>query len=209
MISQLSFDCPSANEARPKNMVARIKWIKCTRDKNIAQQNQVHNSWDTLKPITMAFCKRYVSTFQQFDFLTSVLFVLTTKKLSKLRFIDPLWRESFPRQSRRRVLGSCNRLYAHGDVIKWKHFPRCWLFVQGNHRSPVNFPHKCQWRGALMFSVIIGRTNGCVNNRDAGDLRRHRAYYDVTVMYWRHFMSSRVVIKTNLCKRWHMLQRPL
>ena len=24
--------------------------------------------------------------------------------------------------------------------------------------------------------------NGCVNNREAGDLRRHRAHYDVTVM---------------------------
>ena len=25
-------------------------------------------------------------------------------------------------------------------------------------------------------------TNGWVNNRDAGDLRRHRSHYDVTVM---------------------------
>ena len=27
-----------------------------------------------------------------------------------------------------------------------------WPFVRGIHRSPVNFPHKGQWRGALMFS---------------------------------------------------------
>ena len=25
----------------------------------------------------------------------------------------------------------------HDDVIKWKHFPRYWPFVQGIHRSPV------------------------------------------------------------------------
>ena len=41
---------------------------------------------------------------------------------------------------------------SHDDVIKWKHFPRNWPFVLGIHRSPVNSPHKGQWRGALMFS---------------------------------------------------------
>ena len=42
----------------------------------------------------------------------------------------------------------------HDDVIEWKHFPRYWPFVRGIHRSPVNSPHKGQWRGALMFSLI-------------------------------------------------------
>ena len=42
----------------------------------------------------------------------------------------------------------------HDDVIKWKHFSRYWPFVRGIHRSPVNSPHKGQWRGALMFSLI-------------------------------------------------------
>ena len=41
---------------------------------------------------------------------------------------------------------------------------------------------KGQWRGALIFSLICAWTNEWVNNRDAGDLRRHRAHYDVTVM---------------------------
>ena len=70
----------------------------------------------------------------------------------------------------------------HDDVIKWKHFPRYWLFVRGIHRSPVNSPHKGQWRGALMFSLICAWINGWVNNCDAGDLRRRRAHYDVIVM---------------------------
>ena len=43
-------------------------------------------------------------------------------------------------------------------------------------------PHKGQWRGALIFSLIYAWTNGWVNNRDAGYLRRYRAHYDVTVM---------------------------
>ena len=70
----------------------------------------------------------------------------------------------------------------HDDVIKWKHFPRYWPFVRGIHRSPVNSPHKGQWRGALMFSLICTRVNGWVNNREAGELRRYRAHYDVIVM---------------------------
>ena len=68
------------------------------------------------------------------------------------------------------------------DVIKWKHFPRYWPFVRGIPRSPVNSPHKGHWRGALMFSLICARINGWVNNREAGDLRRHRGHYDVNVM---------------------------
>ena len=43
----------------------------------------------------------------------------------------------------------------HDDVIKWKNFPCYWPFVRGIHRSPVNSPHKRQWRGALMFSLIF------------------------------------------------------
>ena len=70
----------------------------------------------------------------------------------------------------------------HDDVIKWKNFPRYWPFVRGIHRSPVNSPHQGQWRGALMFSLICTWINGWVNNREAGDLRRHGAHHDITVM---------------------------
>ena len=57
-----------------------------------------------------------------------------------------------------------------------------WPFVQGIHLFPVNSPHKGQWRGALVFSLICVSLNGWENNREAGDLRRYRAYYDVIVM---------------------------
>ena len=52
----------------------------------------------------------------------------------------------------------------------------------GNSPVPVNSPHKGQWRGALMFSLICARINDWVNNREAGDLRRHRGHCDVSVM---------------------------
>ena len=48
----------------------------------------------------------------------------------------------------------------HDDVIIWKHFPRYWPFVRGIHRSPVNSPHKGQWRGALMFFFYFRLNKG-------------------------------------------------
>ena len=71
----------------------------------------------------------------------------------------------------------------HEDVIKWKHFPRYWPFVRGIHRSPVNYPHKGQWRGGLMCFICVW-INGWVNNREAGDLKRYCAHYDVIVMWY-------------------------
>ena len=54
----------------------------------------------------------------------------------------------------------------------------------GNLPVAGEFPHKGQWRGALMFSLIRAWINGLVNNREAGDLRRYHAHYDVIVMLW-------------------------
>ena len=73
--------------------------------------------------------------------------------------------------------------FIHDNVIKWWYIPRHWPFVRGIHRSPVNSPHKGQWRGALLFCLICAWTNGYyANNRDAGDLRQHHSRFDVTVM---------------------------
>ena len=84
-----------------------------------------------------------------------------------------LWVRQFPFLDQSRT---------HDDVIKWKHFPRNWPFVGGIHRSRVNSPHKGQWRGALVFSLICVWINDWVINREAGDFRRYRAHYDVIVM---------------------------
>ena len=68
----------------------------------------------------------------------------------------------------------------YDDVMKWKHFPRCFPFVREIHQSPVNFPYKGQKRGVLMFSLICICTNGWVNNLNVDDNRR--SHYDATVM---------------------------
>ena len=54
-------------------------------------------------------------------------------------------------------------------------------FVWGIYHSPVISHHKGQGRGALMFPLMCASTNGCTNNGDADDFRRHRPHYDVTV----------------------------
>ena len=84
----------------------------------------------------------------------------------------------------------------HDDVIKWKHFPHYWPFVRGIHRWPVNSPHKGQWCGALLFFFICAWMNGCVNNREAGDLRRHHSHCDVTVTQKYYLDFSNIVNKS-------------
>ena len=58
--------------------------------------------------------------------------------------------------------------------------------------SPVDSSHKGQWCGALMFSLICAWTSGWANNRYAGDLRRHRTHYDVTLMYTHYKVCAEI-----------------
>ena len=87
----------------------------------------------------------------------------------------------------------------------------------GEFTDPRWISAQGQWRGALMFSLICAWIDGCVNNREAGDLRRHRAHYDVIVMivsrlfrfrimeimvtYWMPRSYLKVVFTAEL--RWH------
>ena len=98
----------------------------------------------------------------------------------------------------------------HDDVIKWKHFPRDWPFVRRIYRSPVNSPHKGQSRGPLMFTLICVWINDWVNNGEAGDLRRYRAHYDITLMFpqkwgpamWSFWCFLVVTLNTQPNKNW-------
>ena len=92
------------------------------------------------------------------------------------------------------------------DVIKWKRCPRYWPFVWGIHRSPVNSPHKGQWRVALMFSLICVWIYGWVNIREAGDLRRYLAHYDVIAMLCFLFYLIIIYFLWNLFDRTSALQ---
>ena len=71
---------------------------------------------------------------------------------------------------------TCLLTYINHDLFKWKHFPCYWPFVRGIHQAPVHSPHKGQWHGALMLSLICAWMNGWIKYRKA------RAHYDVTVM---------------------------
>ena len=81
----------------------------------------------------------------------------------------------------------------HDDVIKWKHFPCYWLFVRRIHWSPMNSPQRPLTRSFDVY-LFWAWINGWVNNREAGDLRRHSAHCDVTVMWFFCLYSLSVCI---------------
>ena len=72
-------------------------------------------------------------------------------------------------------------LYDDDDAIKRKRVSRSWPFVRGIHRSPVNSPTKASDAEFDVF-LDLHLDNGWANHQDAGDLRHHRAHYEVTVM---------------------------
>ena len=82
-----------------------------------------------------------------------------------------------------------------------RHFLRHWPFVGGIHWSPVNSPHKGQWHGALMFSLICAWINSWVNNCEAGDLKCHRAHYDITVI-WVPFLDEGIILPVQEILLW-------
>ena len=84
------------------------------------------------------------------------------------------------------------------------------LFVRGIHSLPVNSPHTGQWRGALMFSLIFAWTNGWANNRYAGDVRRHRAHYGVTItMYHFCYIRDRHIVNQLLQMMHRVIDVPI
>ena len=139
-----------------------------------------------------------------FDILGSIIFnelILDTEKYKWLKFSWNYWKHTVTRNQSH----SQARIQIHSQVLRnatntktfmmtssklMEIFWRYWPFVRGIHRSPLKSPHKGLWRGALMFSLIWAWMNSWVNNREAGDLRRHRAHYDVTVMSYRHFRQA-------------------
>ena len=82
------------------------------------------------------------------------------------------------------------QMYGMMTSLNGNKIPRYWPYAWGIHRSPVNSPHKGQWRGALMFSLICAWRNDWVNNREAGGLKRHRVHCDVIVMEGNKFNAA-------------------
>ena len=55
-------------------------------------------------------------------------------------------------------------------------------------------PHKGLWRRALVIYFVCAWINGWVNDGETGDLRRHRAHYDIIVMHKTNVQSSHLSI---------------
>ena len=92
-----------------------------------------------------------------------------------------------------RALGQCSQsfYFAHMTemwqvISKWLHqmerFSALLALCAGNSPIPVNSPHKGQWRGALMFSLICVWINDWVNNREAGVLRQVMRSFDISLL---------------------------
>ena len=81
-------------------------------------------------------------------------------------------------------------------IAWWRHqietFSAVLAICAGNSPVPGEFPAQRPVTRSLMFSLICVWINGWVNNSEAGDLRRHRAHYDVIVMdfSWRQLPSA-------------------
>ena len=69
----------------------------------------------------------------------------------------------------------------------------------GNSPVTAEFPHEGHWRGVLMFSFMCAWINGWVNKRESGDLRRHRAQYDVTEMFTSDFANIHRLAISGIC----------
>ena len=67
------------------------------------------------------------------------------------------------------------------------------LWEESTWGSPVDSPHRGQYRKASIF-FMCALTNGWVNNRNAGNLRRNDAHYGVTVMVQPKFLTQYIAM---------------
>ena len=63
----------------------------------------------------------------------------------------------------------------------------------GEFTSPGEIPAQRPVTRSFDVFLICARINDWVNNREAGDLRRHRGHYDVIVMFFNHLAKCRHV----------------
>ena len=78
--------------------------------------------------------------------------------------------------------------------MTWKHSTLSRLLALCAGNSPVTSEFPSQRPVTRSFDVLCDlrekRINGCANNHEADDLRRHRAHYGVTVMMYQHYIPG-------------------
>ena len=100
----------------------------------------------------------------------------------------------------------------HWFVFKtwWRHqmetFSALLALLCGEFTGLRWIPHTKASHAELWCFFICAWINAWVNNREASDLRRYRAHYDVTVM-WSRLLWSRLLIVDKLLTRFEFHQR--
>ena len=83
------------------------------------------------------------------------------------------------------------------SITWWRHqmetFSALLALCEGIPSVTGGFPSQRQ----VMFALICAWTNSWANYQDAGDLRRHRAHYDVTVMRVQIFNLSSSLLQSD------------
>ena len=76
--------------------------------------------------------------------------------------------------------------------FKWKYFPRPQPFMQGIHRSPLNSPHKGQWRSfAVFFDLHL--------NKRLSKQSWARRFETPSRSLWRHRNDAYTIGKKLIC----------
>ena len=121
---------------------------------------RLKNSYELVNRRSLRFSRWYKNRI--FKGMAKIFCVEFQKRLSKFHTKYPLhWRICSLFRSDHFKSSKIYELQSHDDVIKWKHFPRYWPFVQGIHRSPVT--------RSFDVSLICAWMNGWLNTREAGD----------------------------------------
>ena len=121
---------------------------------------------------------------QQQEFINVLHYLRFVRRINRCQVVSP------PKEPA--VLKAC-ALYGiiMETITWWRHqmetFSALLTLCAGNspfyRRIPLTKASDAELWFFFMFSLIYVWTNSWVNNRDTGDLRCHRAHYDVIVMY--------------------------
>ena len=131
-----------------------------------------------------------VSNHHRLDCSFDSLYMQSTKSTSKLRIIGPLLGAvCYSAPGGFSPTRACNAWWRHQmEFFFFRVTGPLYGEFTGHRWIPLTEASDAEfWR-----FFICARINGWVNNREAGDLRRHRVHYDVivmtdsTCMQWRH-----------------------
>ena len=139
-----------------------------------------------------------------FHFYSTFVYHILYMKITSLATSD----DNFGIHDDFQFLGSQLRIY---HIAWWWHqmetFSTLQTLCEGNPPGTDGFP----WQRPVtrnsdtFFDVRCVWTNGWVNNRDAGDLKGHRAHFDITVMAYRTNEVQTIFIRTFFS--WYSLYR--